>query len=151
WVDTRGRSMRTEWVSSGAVTMKITSSTSMTSISGIMLISASGAPDPLLSLIAGVISERSGGRRPRGIETAMRRFRVRRRLAGGDRADEPVGKAREARHGHPVGANQAVVAEHGRDRDRKAERRHDERLAHWPRDLVERALAGDADAHQRVV
>src|ERR1041384_6376020 len=39
-----GRSTFTAWVSSGAVMMKITSSTSITSISGTMLISAIGAP-----------------------------------------------------------------------------------------------------------
>jgi hypothetical protein len=41
-----GRSMRTECVSSGAVMMKITSSTSITSMSGIMLISAIGRCAP---------------------------------------------------------------------------------------------------------
>ena len=39
-----GKSTFTEWLSRGAVTMKITNSTSITSISGTMLISASGAP-----------------------------------------------------------------------------------------------------------
>src|SRR4029078_2151789 len=42
-LDARGRSTFTACVSSGAVMMKITSSTSMTSISGTMLISAMGA------------------------------------------------------------------------------------------------------------
>src|SRR6185295_9910573 len=42
-----GRSILTECVSSGAVMMKMTSSTSITSISGIMLISAIGASVPL--------------------------------------------------------------------------------------------------------
>jgi hypothetical protein len=51
----RGRSIFTEWVSSGAVTMKITSSTSITSISGIMLISAIGAAPPLRSKLPNAI------------------------------------------------------------------------------------------------
>jgi hypothetical protein len=42
-LDALGRSTFTAWVSSGAVMMKITRRTSMTSISGIMLISAIGA------------------------------------------------------------------------------------------------------------
>ncbi len=41
-LDACGKSIRTAWVSNGAVIMKITSSTSMTSTSGIMLISAMG-------------------------------------------------------------------------------------------------------------
>jgi hypothetical protein len=43
WLEAFGRSTFTAWVSSGAVMMKITSSTSITSMSGIMLISAIGA------------------------------------------------------------------------------------------------------------
>ena len=48
WLDALGRSIFTACVSSGAVMMKITSSTSITSISGIMLISAIGALPPRL-------------------------------------------------------------------------------------------------------
>src|SRR5512146_718872 len=47
-LDALGRSIFTACVSSGAVMMKITSNTSMTSISGIMLISAIGVPAPVL-------------------------------------------------------------------------------------------------------
>src|SRR4051812_35040717 len=43
WLDALGRSILTECVRRGAVMMKITSRTSITSISGIMLISAIGA------------------------------------------------------------------------------------------------------------
>src|SRR5215475_1503948 len=50
WLDTLGRSILTACVSNGAVMMKMTSSTSITSISGIMLISAIGrAFAPLVS------------------------------------------------------------------------------------------------------
>src|SRR4051812_49403461 len=57
-----GRSIFTEWVSSGAVTMKITSSTSMMSTNGMTLISAIGAlrrpppskpPNAILSALHG--------------------------------------------------------------------------------------------------
>ena len=49
WLEALGRSTLTACVSSGAVMMKMTSSTSITSISGIMLISAIGACAPPLS------------------------------------------------------------------------------------------------------
>ena len=48
WLEALGRSTLTACVSSGAVMMKMTSSTSITSISGIMLISAIGAGAPPL-------------------------------------------------------------------------------------------------------
>ena len=51
-----GRSSLTALVSSGAVTMKITSSTSTTSISGTMLISAIGAEDVLRSKLANAMT-----------------------------------------------------------------------------------------------
>ncbi|EXI70485.1 MAG: hypothetical protein AW07_04025 [Candidatus Accumulibacter sp. SK-11] len=41
-LDALGRSIFTEWVSNGAVTMKITSSTSITSTSGTTFMSATG-------------------------------------------------------------------------------------------------------------
>src|SRR4051812_35492598 len=65
-----GRSIFTEWVSSGAVMMKITSSTSITSMSGIMLISAIGALPPVRlkfpKAISGALLD--GRARDRGLE-----------------------------------------------------------------------------------
>ena len=56
WLVACGSCSLTECVSSGAVTMKITSSTSITSISGTMLISDTGAPEDCRSKLAKAIS-----------------------------------------------------------------------------------------------
>ena len=48
-LDALGKSILTAWVSSGAVMMKITNSTSITSMSGTMLISDIAWPLPLES------------------------------------------------------------------------------------------------------
>src|SRR6185503_21180379 len=66
-----GRSSLTAWVSSGAVTMKITSSTSTTSINGTMLISAIGCeaflrsklPKAMVRLLVHGRQRRAGARR----------------------------------------------------------------------------------------
>src|SRR4051812_1374605 len=61
-----GSSSLTACVSSGAVMMKMTSSTSITSMSGTMLISAIGAPALLESKLAKAMAAPSGGGRPAG-------------------------------------------------------------------------------------
>src|SRR5690606_7740634 len=118
---------------------KITSSTSMTSISGIMLISASGASELALFRIGNAMS-RHPRRRGRAFAGLAARRAGGQRLARRDRAHEAVGKALEARERHAVRAHQRVVADHGVYRHGEPERRHDERLAHGFLHLVERAL-----------
>src|SRR5688572_8834731 len=129
-----GRSTFTAWVSSGAVMMKMTSSTSITSMSGIMLISAIGAWAPLLLNPPNAISGRFpdlGAGRQHGVQVVSERI--------------------QAREHDAVGAHEGVVGEHRGNRNREAERRHDERLAYRTGHLVEGALAGKADVHERVV
>src|SRR5262245_10057093 len=140
-----GRSTFTACVSSGAVMMKITSSTSITSISGIMLISAIGV----------VALPRC--RSPKAISGLRRRRLERhhgagfRRGARGKEGEEVVREAVEACEQQAVGAHERVVGENRGDRDRQADGGHDQRFAHRSRDLVERALTGKTDGNQRVI
>src|SRR6185295_5754545 len=106
-----GRSILTECVRSGAVMMKITSSTSMTSISGIMLISAIGASAPLRWKPPKAML----GALPRGLRRFERDHRccvVHVRARREDR-EEIVCETVEPREGHPVRAHERVVGENG--------------------------------------
>src|SRR4051812_25419436 len=51
---------------------------------------------------------------------------------------------------HLVAADQIVIAKHRRHRDHQTDGGHDQRLTHRAGDLVDRGLAGDTDADQRV-
>src|SRR6185295_12551713 len=123
--------------------MKITSSTSITSISGTMLISAIGAPPWRGSKLAKAMARSSGCRRPRGERTDVGGAAVAgaraERLAHRDEGVQLVGEGVELGREDAVGARQPVVADHRRDRDRQAEAGHDQRLADRAGDLVERS------------
>src|SRR5437868_13773745 len=109
-----GRSSFRLEVMSGAVIMKITSSTSMTSMSGVMLMSLIGCAPGLRS------------RRPKAMDSGG--------FGGvGDHLAQVVREALEL--GLALGDTLAedVVREHGGNRDREARRRHHERLADRPR------------------
>src|SRR5687768_15888621 len=107
----RGRSIFTECVSSGAVMMKMTSRTSITSISGIMLISAMGASAPLRWNPPKATSGRSG--RGRGLErnhgAALAHMRTR-----GEHGEKVVRETVQPRERHAVGAHEGVVGQHCR-------------------------------------
>src|SRR5262245_51190213 len=75
-----GSSSLTACVSRGAVTMKITSSTSITSISGTMLISAMGAPAFFESKLAKAMLGSSGA-----AASGVQRTHARRRAVGAER------------------------------------------------------------------
>src|SRR6187455_2326773 len=87
-LETLGRSTLTACVSSGAVMMKITSSTSITSMSGIMLISAIGAALPSLlnppKAISGTLDPRRRRLRRRDRLHGYHRSRVDHVRAGGE-------------------------------------------------------------------
>src|SRR5260370_1099639 len=105
WLDALGRSIFTACVSSGAVMMKITSSTSMTSISGIMLISAIGADSPVCLKLPNAISVGSLGesgrfKRHHGSHVVDVR-------AGGQKRKQIM------REGVELGEHQAVAAHEG--------------------------------------
>src|SRR5258708_29904874 len=130
--------------------MKITSSTSMTSMSGIMLISPIGRAEVLRSKPRTSMSARTprrgggrlGGRRRRAI------LEVR---TGAQKYKDIVRERFQPRQHHPVASQDHFVSEHRRHCGGKPERRHDERLADRTGHLVEGALAGHADVDQGVV
>src|SRR4051812_743348 len=134
----RGRSILRLDVMSGAVIMKITSSTSMTSISGVMLMS-------LIGCDAGVRS-----RRPNAM--------VRRWSGCGESSSGRVELhftqvVREAFEigfacGNPLAED--VVREHGRDRDGEAGGGEDEGLADRAGDLLDRDAVALGHAAQRM-
>src|SRR4051812_32492527 len=129
----------------GTVMMKMMSSTSMTSTSGVMLISF------ITSSVSSCVPKAMA------LSSALlHRDDVRCPARGHPRARHEVGVqvVREAVEPHDhrlVAAHQRVVAQHGRNGDGEAERGHDQRLTDRTRDLVDRGLARGADGHQRVV
>jgi hypothetical protein len=129
-----GRSRRIELAISGAVMMKMTTSTSITSTSGVTLMSLMGAR----ALGALEAAESHGSALPAGRACVQQLAQVAREAfeVGLDAADQ---------------AAEDVVAQHGRDGDGQAGRRHDQRLADRAGDLVDADLAGAGDAGQRVV
>src|SRR5665213_3164074 len=130
-----GNCTGTELRTTGTVIRKMIKSTIITSTSGVVLmveIGSSSSPDE-----------------PTFIDMVLRprrclRCRQQHRMQVG-------GEAAHALHRGLVAANQPVVAEHCGHRDREADGRHDQRLAHWPGHLVDRRLPGDADRRQRVI
>src|SRR5881394_997623 len=129
-----GSSTGTFCTTTGMVMRKMISSTSITSTSGVVLIcefrsSSSACPTCI----------------------AMSHHLVRGVAAAEERHLQAAAEAAHFLHAHAVAAHEPVVAEHGGHRDRETERRHDQRLAHRPGDLVDRCLSGDADRGQRVV
>src|SRR6185503_7692845 len=137
----------------GIVMRKMMSSTSITSTSGVVLMAAITSCSPSETSWPTVIAmgypscpprRLSRGRDGRGGGTRLRAA-----------ADEDHVQVRAERaqllERDLVAAHQPVVAQHRRHRDREAEGRHDERLAHRARDLVDRGLARDADGGQGVV
>src|SRR5690349_15029242 len=111
----------------GTVMMKMIRSTSMTSTSGVMLISF------ITSSVSSCVPKATSA-------SLLHRDHVAVAARGDPRTGEEVGVqvVREAveLHDHGlVAAHQRVVAEHGRDGDREAQRRHDQRLADRARHL----------------
>src|SRR5262245_24924445 len=113
-LDAFGRSTLTACVSNGAVMMKITSSTSITSMSGIMLISAIGAVLPSLlkppKAMSGAALGTGGGRFHRHDRRRLAHVR-----AGGEHRVEVVRERIQARQHQAVGAHETVVGEHRGD------------------------------------
>src|SRR5687768_12330259 len=141
-----GSSILTLWAISGAVIMKMISSTSITSTRGVTLISAIGPPPPLLLLKAIV-----GLRRQRRASALGRDGRFADARAGGEEVVQVVREGVEAGVRVAVHAYEEVVREHRRDGDEQTERGHDQRLADRAGDGVDRRLAGSTDADQRAV
>src|ERR1700754_2785943 len=104
-----GRSSFRLEVISGAVIMKITSSTSITSISGVMLMSLIGA------------DRFTRSRRPKAIACSVRRRTVHDHLA------QIVGEAFEVGFARADQLAEHVVGEHGGNRDGEAGRGHHQR------------------------
>ena len=128
-----GRSSFRLVVISGAVIMKITSSTSITSISGVMLMSLIGREPALRS------------RRPNAIAQDSTALRVEHHLAQVVREAFELGLAGT----DPLAED--VVGQHRRDGHGQAGGGHDQRLADRAGDLLDGDAAGQRDAGQRVV
>src|SRR5687768_8715663 len=123
----RGRSTSTPVVRMGAVTMKITSKTSMTSTSGVTLISERGArPPPPPPLIAMVLQEVP----LHDVEVVAR---------------ERLDLALE----DPQLAQEVVIGCHGRDGRDEADRGRDQRLGDAGRDDGEARALLRADVQER--
>jgi hypothetical protein len=123
-----------ELASSGAVMMKMTTSTSITSTSGVTLMSLiGGSPTGALEPAESHVSS-PGGRRE--CVSSSRRSRA---------------KPSRSASMRPMQAAEDVVAQHGGNGDGQAGRRHDQRLADRAGNLVDGDLAGAGDAGQRVV
>src|SRR4051812_28587301 len=142
-----GRSSLTACVSSGAVMMKMTRSTSITSMSGIMLISASGAGatpcrKPPNAMSAGSLGGRLERHDSSGIDY---------RRASCEHAVEIVRVSVQAGESQAVRTPESVVSEDGGNRHGQAEGGHDQRFPNRAGDLVERSLAGQADTSERVI
>src|SRR2546421_6717709 len=107
------------WITTGMVMRKMMSSTSITSTSGVVLICelrSSSSDCPTCIAISGHLVRRVAAAEKRHLQSAA--------------------EAAYFLHRHAITPHEPVVAEHRRHRDRKAKRRHDERLAHWPGHLV---------------
>src|SRR5574343_526623 len=139
----RGRSTLTECVISGAVMMKMISSTSITSTSGVMLISAVGIwlPGELKEPMAmsGNLGSSAGAHRVDlgavGDEG----------LANREEGVQVVGEGVESSQHDAVGTGEGVVGENGGQRDGEAGGSHDQRLADRAGDFFQCRLAGQAD------
>src|SRR3990167_7500153 len=145
----RGRSIFTEWVSTGTVMMKMISSTSMTSTSGVMLISLmasslSSRPLPNAISVASLLGRDMGDLHQRLLVAGERR-------AGDEVGMQLVRKPVELAQHHFIVAGKRVVTQHGGKRHRQTEGRHDQRFAHRARHLVDAGLAGYTNAYQRVI
>src|SRR5690242_887338 len=108
WLAAFGKSIFTAWVSSGAVMMKMTRRTSITSISGIMLISAIGADSPPALKLPNAISGCSADRQRRRLERHHRSDIVD-AGAGSEESVEIVRERVELREHHAVAAHECVV------------------------------------------
>src|SRR5690606_29999224 len=150
WAVTWGTLMRIEWLSRGAVMMKITSSTSITSINGTMLISDMVVPGPLESKLPNAMSGSPVAGQADGPAVALVAA-VGHLLAGGQEGEQVVRKSVELRQIDPVDAHEGVVGQHGGNGDRQAQPGHDQRLAHRAGDAVDGDAIGHADAQQGVV
>src|ERR1043165_7579179 len=119
-------------VTTGIVIRKMISSTSMTSTSGVVLIvettsSSSPSAEPTFIAMIALLLHVRGLRRRQQARMQM--------------GPEPSALL----HRILVPADEPVVPEHGRDRHRQADSRHDQRFADRTCDLVDRCLSGDAD------
>src|SRR5574343_2034804 len=144
-----GRSTLTWCVISGAVMMKMISRTSITSTSGVMLISAVGIwlADELKEPIA--ISGDLGG--SPGAHRVDLRAVGDKRLADREEGMQIVGKGVEIGQHDAVRAGEGVVGKDGGQGDGEAGGGHDQRLADRAGDLLQRRLAGQTDGDQCVV
>ena len=118
--------------------MKITSSTSITSISGVMLMSLIGCAPGLRS------------RRPKVI-VACARLRARRRGVAEAISRRSCAKPSSSASHEADHLAEDVVGEHGGNGHREAGGRHHERLADRAGDLLDRDRAAGRDADQRMV
>src|ERR1041385_2107582 len=109
------------------VMRKMISKTSITSTSGVVLIcefrSSSSACPTCIAMSGHLVRH--------GVAAAEERHL------------QPAAEAAALFHPPGVPAQEPVVAEPRGHRDREAERRHDERLAHGAGNLVDRRLSGD--------
>src|SRR6185369_2732275 len=133
-------------VTTGIVIRKMMSSTSITSTSGVVLIaettsSSSPSEGPTVIAMAGSSALRRCARGDRGRDGPCAH----------QHAVQVGTEAAHRFHRDLVAADEPVVAEHRRHRDRETDGGHDQRLADRTGDLVDRRLAGDADRGQRVV
>src|SRR5690242_8789470 len=115
-----GRSSLMEWVKSGAVMMKITSNTSITSTMGVTLMSAMGA------------GCRSSLKLPKAMVFSSGDAR-----AGGQIGMQIVGEGIQFRQRDAIDAGEGVIGQHRRNRHGKTQRSHDQRLAHGACHLVD--------------
>src|SRR5690554_826100 len=118
---------RSTWILcdiNGAVIMKMIRSTSITSTSGVTLMSAIGPPLllPELKAISELRLNLLDGRLLRLADFADAR-------AGGEEVVQVVGEGVHLVVRHPVGAGEEVERQHRRDGDEQTERGHDQRLA----------------------
>src|SRR5471030_973488 len=161
---TFGKSSRIACVNNGAVMMNITSKTSMTSINGVMLISAMGAPFDFLSSPPNAMMYSSGCRVLKGLggsegleERALNHTILDRSALNAARRHavrvgvQVVGESVEFFRNLPHHAPQHVVRKHRRNGDDQPERRHDERLAHRTRHVLDHRLTARGNAAQRVI
>src|SRR5687768_13138259 len=134
------------WTTTGIVIRKMMSSTSITSTRGVVLMAAITSCSwfstswPTVMAITGLLAGGGDGARGGLLRVAAHEDHVQVRREGA-----------QVLHRNLVAAHEPVVAEHRGNRDREADGRHDQRLAHRARDLVDRGLAGDADGRQRVI
>src|SRR5690606_5350580 len=142
-----GRSIFTTWVSTGTVRIKMISNTSMTSTSGVMLISlitsssSSPPPNAMLFFPLGRIQGAHLGARTTALAPRTRE-EIRMQL---------MGKAVELAQNLLVPPGQRVVPQHRRNRHYQAEGGHDQRFAHRASYLVDTRLPCHADADQRMI